>query len=174
MKRLHGAVAGVTLLALSGAAFAQGMNGSNESTVNSNPSVMSRTDISRDYKASELKGMSVRNNQNERLGSISDLIIGKDGKVSNVVLHEGGVAGLGGKSYLVPWDRVQLTKGEKYAVIDVNKNQLSSEFSAMEENKGASDKDKEKEKEKEKKTGTESKKPEGTGKPSGTPPTGGK
>jgi hypothetical protein len=60
----------------------------------------------------------------------------------------------------VPWDRVQLTKGEKVAFIDVNKDQLSSEFAAMEEKKGVGDKDK--------KTGTE--KPDETGKPSGTSP----
>jgi sporulation protein YlmC with PRC-barrel domain len=171
MKRLQGAVAGVMVLALSGAAFAQGMRGNSDTNASSNPGVMSATDISRDYKASELKGMSVHNHQNQKLGTISDLIIGKDGKVSSVVLHEGGVVGLGGKSYLVPWDRVQLNKGEKVAFIDVNKDRLSSEFSAMEENKGAGDKNKEKEKEKDKdrkKTGTE--KSEETGKPTGTSP----
>lgn len=150
MKRLQGVAAGVMVLTLCGAAFAEGVRGGSES--DGSAKVLSSTDISSDYKASELKGMPVHNRQDEKLGTISDLVIGKDGKVSNVVLHEGGVVGLGGNSYLVPWERVQLTEDEKVARIDVTKDRLSSEFAALEENKDGSGN------------------PEGTGKPSGTSP----
>jgi sporulation protein YlmC with PRC-barrel domain len=94
---------------------------------------VSPPDLSSSYKSSDLMDMSVRNQQNEDLGNISELIVDKDGKISHVVLSEGGVAGVGGNEYIVPWDRVQLSDREAVAQIDVNRDALASEFAAFEE-----------------------------------------
>lgn len=88
-------------------------------------------DPSSSYRASDLMDVQVKNSQDEDLGTISELIVDKEGKVSHVVLQEGG--GLGeGEKYAVPWDRVSITSPED-VLIDVSPDQLSSEFAAFDE-----------------------------------------
>lgn len=89
-------------------------------------------DLSETYQSGQLIGMDVRNNNDEELGEISQLIIDKTGNVTHVVLSSGGVLGVGGQGYVVPWDRVQLDTDQQRAQIDVSKSRLSSEFSAFE------------------------------------------
>jgi len=46
-------------------------------------------------RASKLIGSKVRNNANENIGDINELILDKDGKVAAVVLGVGGFLGMG-------------------------------------------------------------------------------
>jgi len=47
------------------------------------------------WRASKLKGLNVYNEQNEKLGDISEILIDKSGKVEGVVIGVGGFLGMG-------------------------------------------------------------------------------
>ena len=47
------------------------------------------------WRASELKGLNVYNEQNEKLGDISEILIDKSGKVDGIVIGVGGFLGMG-------------------------------------------------------------------------------
>ena len=89
-------------------------------------------DPSSSYRASDLMDAKVKNSQDQDLGSISELIVDKEGKVSHIVLEESGTLGMGEKKYVVPWDRVSITSPDE-VLIDVTPDQLSSEFAAFDE-----------------------------------------
>ena len=55
------------------------------------------------YRASKLIGSSVVNDQNEKIGTIEDIIIGKD-KALYAVLQVGGFLHIGGRMVAVPFD----------------------------------------------------------------------
>jgi sporulation protein YlmC with PRC-barrel domain len=50
---------------------------------------------SNEMRASKLIGSSVRNDANERIGDINELILDKDGKIAAVVVGVGGFLGIG-------------------------------------------------------------------------------
>jgi sporulation protein YlmC with PRC-barrel domain len=60
--------------------------------------------------ASNMIGTTVYSNNNENVGDINDIIIGKDGRVQGVVIGVGGFLGLGEKDVLIPLDRVQFSR----------------------------------------------------------------
>jgi sporulation protein YlmC with PRC-barrel domain len=65
---------------------------------NDNPpaAAQSRQVVSGDvWRASKLKGLNVYNEQNEKLGDISEILIDKSGKVEGVVIGVGGFLGMG-------------------------------------------------------------------------------
>jgi len=47
------------------------------------------------WRASELKGLNVYNEQNEKLGDISEILIDKSGKVDGIIIGVGGFLGMG-------------------------------------------------------------------------------
>jgi sporulation protein YlmC with PRC-barrel domain len=47
------------------------------------------------WRASKLKGLDVYNEQNEKLGDISEILLDKSGKVEGVVIGVGGFLGMG-------------------------------------------------------------------------------
>jgi sporulation protein YlmC with PRC-barrel domain len=51
--------------------------------------------FSEQWRASKLIGLNVYNDQNEKLGDISELLLDKDGKVTGVVIGVGGFLGMG-------------------------------------------------------------------------------
>jgi sporulation protein YlmC with PRC-barrel domain len=55
-----------------------------------------------DARTSKVVGSSVYNDHNEKVGSIDDLLIGKDGKIS-AVLSVGGFLGMDAKYVVVPY-----------------------------------------------------------------------
>jgi hypothetical protein len=61
-----------------------------------------------DARASKVIGSSVYNDHDEKVGSVDDLLIGKDGKL-NAVLSVGGFLGMGSKYVEVPY--AELTFG---------------------------------------------------------------
>lgn len=110
---------------------AQGAQG--QSSGSQSASQAQAPDLSQAFTADKLMDMDVQNRQGEKLGKISNLVVEPDGKVSYVILEHGGIAGIGGQKYAVPFDRVQLSKGQKVAIVDVPQNRLSAEFAAFEE-----------------------------------------
>jgi sporulation protein YlmC with PRC-barrel domain len=47
------------------------------------------------WRASKLKGLNVYNEQNEKLGDISEILIDKSGKIDGIIIGVGGFLGMG-------------------------------------------------------------------------------
>jgi sporulation protein YlmC with PRC-barrel domain len=73
---------------------------------------------------SNLIGMDVHNNQGERLGSIDDIAIRRDGSLGYAVIAHGGFMGFGDNYVAVPWDRLKLDAQRQGAVLDTNREQF--------------------------------------------------
>ncbi len=76
------------------------------------------------FHADALTGNQVRSSveDDEDIGTITDLVIGEDGQIHAVVVGVGGFLGMGEKNVAIEWDSLELTKdkdGEDY-VITVN------------------------------------------------------
>ena len=63
--------------------------------------------VAEGYRASKLIGSSVVNDQNEKIGTVEDIIIGKD-KVLIAVLQVGGFLHIGGHMVAVPFQSLVL------------------------------------------------------------------
>lgn len=59
------------------------------------------------WRASKLIGVNVYNDQNEKLGDISEILLDKSGKVDGVVIGVGGFLGLGKHDILVTMDKLK-------------------------------------------------------------------
>lgn len=59
------------------------------------------------WRASKLPGVNVYNDNNEKIGDISDVIIDKNGKVDTVVLGVGGFLGMGEHYVAVPMEKLK-------------------------------------------------------------------
>jgi sporulation protein YlmC with PRC-barrel domain len=63
--------------------------------------------VEQGYRTSKLKGTNVVNDQNEKIGTLDDVIIGRD-SVLFAVLQVGGFLGLGGRLVAVPFQSLNL------------------------------------------------------------------
>ncbi len=61
------------------------------------------------WRASKLIGLSVYNDSNEKLGSISELITDKSGKISAAIIGVGGFLGVGQHDIAVNFDQLKFT-----------------------------------------------------------------
>ncbi len=61
-------------------------------------------------RASKIIGAPVYNTQNERIGDVSDLYLGKQSQIAMSVIQVGGFLGIGGKLVAVPMDQLQPDK----------------------------------------------------------------
>jgi len=59
------------------------------------------------WRASKLVGLNVYNDQNEKLGDISEILLDKSGKVEGVVIGVGGFLGMGKHDILVQMDKLK-------------------------------------------------------------------
>lgn len=59
------------------------------------------------WRASKLIGLNVYNDQNEKLGDISEVLLDKSGKVDGVVIGVGGFLGMGKHDILVKLDKLK-------------------------------------------------------------------
>jgi sporulation protein YlmC with PRC-barrel domain len=77
--------------------------------------------------ASTLAGDKVRNAAGESLGKIDELMIDiPSGRVAYAVLSFGGVLGMGGKLFAIPWSALALDEDEKQFVLNVDRATLES------------------------------------------------
>ena len=81
-------------------------------------------------RTSKIVGSSVYNDQNEKIGSIDDLVISSDHSI-HAVLSVGGFLGMNAKLVAVPFDKLQFgnTKGSsdnKVVLPGTTKEQLTS------------------------------------------------
>jgi sporulation protein YlmC with PRC-barrel domain len=75
------------------------------------------------YRAANIKGMEVKNERGEDLGSINELVIDiKAGKIRYAALSFGGVLGLGDKLFALPWNllKFQHQATDKHFVFNVS------------------------------------------------------
>ena len=61
------------------------------------------------YRASKLRGAKVVNPQNEKLGELDDLIVGKD-RVLFAIVQVGGFLGIGSHFIAVPYSSLQINE----------------------------------------------------------------
>jgi sporulation protein YlmC with PRC-barrel domain len=90
-----------------------------------------------EMRASKIVGGTVYDVQNRNIGSVKDLILGKDGKVDKVVLDVGSFLGMGGKHVAVPLSDIKTDNNR--LTLDRSKEQLQqmAEFRLEDRTTGA-------------------------------------
>ena len=83
----------------------------------------------RTHRASKIIGAEVRNGQDQKVGTIKDLVLEdpQSGRISEVIIAVGGVLGMGDKLFAVPYEQLQVTSGQKYLVLSGG-NDLAQTF----------------------------------------------
>ena len=89
------------------------------------------------WLASQFMGQPVTNDAGENIGSISDLLFDKSGRIANVVIGVGGFLGIGEKSIALPYSALSITadpEGKRVVKVAVSKDQLKAapDFKATE------------------------------------------
>lgn len=76
--------------------------------------------------ASKLIGLDVESAQDEKVGDIGEVVLGKEGEVQGVVVDVGGFLGIGSHPVLLDWSEVNLASqdGQDRAVINLSKEKL--------------------------------------------------
>jgi sporulation protein YlmC with PRC-barrel domain len=77
-------------------------------------------------RADQLIGMTVYNDQGEKVGTVHDIILDKDGKATGVVLNVGGVLGIGAKSVGLTWKEIDVKPDQQAVQISYSKEQLKA------------------------------------------------
>lgn len=103
-KYMATALLGTALI--SGAAFAQTTEPSTSSPAAS-PSASVQQNLKGNWRASKLVGLSVYNDSNENLGSISEILVDNSGKINAVVIGVGGFLGVGQHDIAVSFDKLK-------------------------------------------------------------------
>jgi sporulation protein YlmC with PRC-barrel domain len=86
--------------------------------------VVDVTAVAKGYRASKLMGSSVVNDQNERIGTIDDLVVDQE-RVLFAILQVGGFLGLGGRLVAVPYEALVMDPpGGKVQLPGATKDQL--------------------------------------------------
>ena len=68
------------------------------------------------YRASKLRGATVVNAKNEKIGELDDLIVGKD-RVLFGIIQVGGFLGIGSRLIAVPYSSLQISEEGKRIVL---------------------------------------------------------
>lgn len=81
------------------------------------------TEIQSDqFRAGQMIGSTVYDVQNRDIGSVKDLIVDKDGRISSAVLDVGTFLGMGGKYIAVPLSQIKTDNNR--LTLDMTKEQL--------------------------------------------------
>ena len=75
-------------------------------------------------EGSHLIGLTLRNNANESIGSIDDVIVDRDGRVRQVVVSVGGFLGIGEHKVAIAWDQLRFDQARDVALVNLTKDQL--------------------------------------------------
>ncbi len=59
------------------------------------------------WRASKLEGLNVYNQNNEKIGDISELLVDDSGKIQAVVVGVGGFLGMGERDVAIPFDQIK-------------------------------------------------------------------
>lgn len=77
--------------------------------------------------STDLVGANVRVGDQEKAGSVSDLVVSKDGKVEAVVLSVGGFLGLGSREIAIKLEDVQIATDGKKPVVQLEARKIDLE-----------------------------------------------
>jgi hypothetical protein len=72
--------------------------------------------VAEGYRASKLRGVTVSNSQNQKIGELDDLIVGKD-RVLFAILQVGGFLGIGSRLIAVSYDSLQINADGSHIVL---------------------------------------------------------
>jgi sporulation protein YlmC with PRC-barrel domain len=101
-------VVGSALLAT--VAFAQTPSSENKAAASSEKSApISEQSLKGDWRASKVVGLNVYNNNNEKIGSINDLLLDKSGNIKAVVVGVGGFLGMGEHLVAIGFDKLKFS-----------------------------------------------------------------
>lgn len=82
-------------------------------------------ETSRLIASNKVEGTAVYNRQGEKLGSIYNFMVDKEtGEVEYAVLTFGGLFGIGGDYYPLPWDVLTYDEDQNGYVVDLDKDML--------------------------------------------------
>jgi sporulation protein YlmC with PRC-barrel domain len=76
-------------------------------------------------RATEVKGATVDNKSGERLGSVEDLVIGRDGRVEYLILSSTAVPSASNKLFAIPWEAVKPGRTAETFTVDITKDRLA-------------------------------------------------
>jgi len=82
------------------------------------------------WRASDLIGHGVLGSNGESVGTVSDVILSRDGRISGYVIATGGVVGVGGRKVAVPSYAVQIDPVETTASTGTVSGNLPASTSA--------------------------------------------
>jgi sporulation protein YlmC with PRC-barrel domain len=60
------------------------------------------------WRASKLEGLDIYNQNNEKIGDISELLVDSSGKIQAVIVGVGGFLGIGERDVAIPFDQIKL------------------------------------------------------------------
>jgi sporulation protein YlmC with PRC-barrel domain len=90
---------------------------------NSSSSVATYTTVDQMTRASKIIGAAVYDDQNQRVGSVNELLIDNSHGVSGVVLSVGGFLGVNSKLVKVPFQAIHVT-GDRLVMSGMSKDRL--------------------------------------------------
>ncbi|MDX2290315.1 MAG: PRC-barrel domain-containing protein [Hyphomicrobiaceae bacterium] len=90
-----------------------------DSSVRTAPGTQAATSGS--WHASKLIGATVKGAGNEPVGDINDLILAKDGAVTDVIVGVGGFLGIGEKNVALKFSELSFARGENNSVLVTSK-----------------------------------------------------
>jgi len=74
------------------------------------------------WRASKLEGLNVYNNNNEKIGDISELLVDESGKIQAVVVGVGGFLGMGEHDVAIAFDQVKFVNEPRANASAANTN----------------------------------------------------
>ena len=87
------------------------------------------TQMSGQWLASDIMGMNVVGSKDEKIGSVSDLLVDKDGNILAAVVGVGGFLGIGQKNVAITFDTLQIAAdkdGDPQAKLTLTKEELEN------------------------------------------------
>ena len=79
-----------------------------------------------EVSANKLIGMNVYNAQGDKIGTVHDILLDKDGKATGVVLSVGGLLGVGAKSVGLTWKEIDVKPDQQQVQVSYTKDQLEA------------------------------------------------
>jgi sporulation protein YlmC with PRC-barrel domain len=79
-----------------------------------------------EVRADQIIGMTVYNAAGEKVGTVHDILLDKEGKATGVVLSVGGVLGVGAKSVGLTWKEIDVKPDQQQVQISYTKDQLEA------------------------------------------------
>jgi sporulation protein YlmC with PRC-barrel domain len=92
-------------------------------------------------RAERMIGMDVFDTNGDKVGTVKDILFGKDGTASGIVLSVGGLLGVGAKQVGLQWSEVDIQPDAEVAKVQYNKDQLEAapDFKTQEAQKAEAD-----------------------------------